>query len=256
MSSCRIEFYREKIVDAARNGSNKGLYQASAALMRMARQKIRFRKRKISKPGNPPYKHSTGSQSFSHSIRFAVDRPQLTAYVGPQKLTGKKGKNVPSILEFGGPTAPAANPAWYKVDGVPKTGLNSVAAISTWLLSEGYGPLFAANSESGVINQVARRRGAKPYSRRRIAAEKKSDPRHALFRSIQRRKNLETKKTIYYITVPLRSKRQADIAAANVVRHYNYPRIRAHYIARRPYMGPTLQEAQNALAKFFAGVVK
>ena len=253
MIECRAKFDGAKIRAAADKGSLEGLYRSAGLLMRIARQRIQFRRRTISTPGNPPYQHTKGKSSFRHTIQFAVDRQNLTAYVGPQKVSGKVGKDVPKTLEFGGMTGPAANPTWYKTDGVPKSGLDSTSAIATWLLKEGYGPLFMAGSESGVVNQYFRGRGR--YSRKQIADSKKRKPDQWIFRNIQKRRNPGTKKTVYYITVPIRTTRQAEQAAENIVRHYGFARIRPHYVSPRPFMGPSLQDSRNSLAKFFANTM-
>ena len=253
MIQCKASFDGAKIRAAADKGGIEGLYKSAALLMKVARQRIQFRRRTISTPGNPPYQHTKGKSSFRHTIQFAVDRRNLTAYVGPQKVSGKVGKDVPKTLEFGGMTGPAANPTWYKTDGVPKSGLDSTSAIATWLLKEGYGPLFMAGSESGVVNQYFRGRGR--YSRKQIADSKKRKPDQWIFRNIQKRRNPGTKKTVYYITVPIRTTRQAAQAAENIVRHYGFARIRPHYVSPRPFMGPSLQDSRNSLAKFFANTM-
>ena len=253
MIECRAKFDGAKIRAAADKGSLEGLYRSAGLLMRIARQRIQFRRRTISTPGNPPYQHTKGKSSFRHTIQFAVDRQNLTAYVGPQKVSGKVGKDVPKTLEFGGMTGPAANPTWYKTDGVPKSGLDTKSGIAAWLLKEGYGPLFMAGSESGVVNQYFRGRGR--YSRKQIADNKKRKPDQWIFRNIQKRRNPGTKKTVYYITVPIRTTRQAEQAAENIVRHYGFAQIRPHYVSPRPFMGPSLQDSRNSLAKFFANTM-
>ena len=254
MIKCETTFDDKKIRAAVRRGSKEALYKSAGLLMRTARQKIKYRRKTISQPGNPPFQHSHGGNSFRHSIRFAVDLPNLTAYIGPQKEENRKGKNVPHTLEFGGITNPAANPNWYQVNGVPKSGLDTVSGIAAWLLKQGFGPLFMAGSESGVVNQYFS--GRARYSRKQIAAAKKQNPGQWIFRNIQKRKNQGTKKTVYYITVPIRTMKQAQQAAENIVKHYGYARIKSHFVAPRPFMGPTLQESQNQLAKFFGNTIK
>lgn len=252
MIEAKAKFDGAKISAAAQKGGIAGLYKSAAFLMKVARQKIQYRRHKISTPGTPPYQHSKGRHSFKHTIQFAVDRQQMTAYVGPQKVSGKVGKDVPKTLEFGGMTGPAPNPTWYQTDNVP-AGLDSVSAIASWLLKEKYGPLFIAGSESGVVNQYFRGRGR--YSRKQIADSKKRKPDQWIFRNIQKRKNPGTKKTVYYITVPIRTMKQAQKAAENIVEHYGFPNIKAHYVSPRPFMGPTLDDSKNSLAQFFAKTI-
>lgn len=240
MIECRANFDGAKISAAAQKGGIEGLFRSAAFLMRVARQKIKFRRRKISQPGEPPFQHSHGQQSFRHSIQFAVDKQHMTAYVGPQKISGKAGKNVPRTLEFGGMTGPAANPTWYKTNGVPN-GLDNVSAIAAWLMKEGFGPLFMAGSESAVISQA--NHGKAPGNKNELS------------RHIQKRTNPGTKKTVYYMPVPIRTMKQATQAAENIVRNFGLPKIKSHYISPRPFMGPTLENSRNSLAQFFSKTI-
>lgn len=54
-----------------------------------------------SRPGEPP-RSPTGI--FRDSILFDVDEDQGTAVIGPVALNGRSGRNIPSVLEFGGET--------------------------------------------------------------------------------------------------------------------------------------------------------
>lgn len=251
--NCRTVFNGTKIDAAARKGAVVGLYRSAAFLMKSARQKIRYRKKTTSRPGQPPFQHGKGRNSFRHSIRFAVDKTNLTAYIGPQKQAGRKGRNVPRILEFGGFADATPNPGWYQVRGVPK-GMNSKAAVAAWLLSEGYGPLFMAASESAVVNQYFSHRKSK-YSRSQIAASKKKNPDQWIFQNIQKRKNQNTKKNIFYISLPLKTQKQAEQTAENIIRFYGFPQIKKHYVAARPFMGPSLRDSKSQLAKHFAKTI-
>lgn len=258
MISCNIKFDGAKIEKGARKGGIAGLYKSAALLMHKARQKIRFRKRSISRPGSPPFQHSRGRNSFRHTIQFAIDKPNLTAYVGPQKISQAVGLNVPRTLEFGGMTGPAVNPSWYQVHGLPKNGLNSKSDIAQWLMLEGFGPLFMAGSESGVMNQVAASQGAKKYSRAKIAASRSANANHWMFRDLKKRKipqDGRQAKTVFYYLLPIRTMRQATRAADNIVKHYGLPKLKPHYVAPRPFMAPTMRESQNQMAKFFANSI-
>ena len=250
MIECRANFEGAKISAAAQKGGLAGLYKSAAFLMRVARQKIKFRRRKVSHPGEPPFQHSHGKQSFRHTIQFAVDRQHMTAYVGPQKVSGKVGKDVPRTLEFGGMTGPAPNPTWYQVNGVPAD-LNNVSSIAAWLLKEGVGPLFMAGSANGVINQAT----GKKHSSREIAEYRSQNPDKYMFRHMLKRK-IPVKdgkfKKVYYYLLPIKSEKQATQAAENIVKFYGLPKIKPHYISPRPFMGPTLANSKNSLAQFFA----
>ena len=249
MIEAKTEFHGQKIQAKANKGGLAGLYKSAASLMRVARQKIRFRKNKSSIPGQPPFQHSKGGNSFKHTIQFAIDKENLTAYIGPQKVSDRRGKDVPRTLEFGGMTSPSANPNWYQVNNVPE-GMNNVSAIASWLLKQGYGPIFMAGSESGVINQAAA--GRARYSRARISAERKVNSNHKLFQYIRRRKIKGTNKTVFYMPFPIKTFRQARRAAENIVQYYGMPTIKPRHIAPRPFMAPTLSESKNSLAKYFA----
>ena len=258
MIECRAKFDGAKIGAAATKGGLEGLYRSAGLLMKVARQRIQYRRRKISSPGAPPYQHTKGKSSFRHTIQFAVDRQNMTAYVGPQKVSNRVGKDVPRTLEFGGMTGPAANPTWYQVDGVPKSGLDSKAAIATWLLNKGVGPLFMAGSESGAMNQVAQAKGVKKYSRQRIAAARSQRPDHWLFRNLLKRKiprDGGRSQTVYYYLLPISTQKQAARAAENIVKYFGVAQIKPHYVSPRPFMGPSLKESRNSLARFFANTV-
>ena len=53
MIECKTKFDGAKIRAAADKGGIEGLYKSAALLMKVARQKIRYRRRKISSPGAP-----------------------------------------------------------------------------------------------------------------------------------------------------------------------------------------------------------
>lgn len=87
---------------------------AGALVRRLSRDSIRFRKKKISLPGQPPRQHTRVGLANIKKIIFAYDPSRKTTIVGPIKFPGskkrKKGqqaramlsKPVPSILEHGG----------------------------------------------------------------------------------------------------------------------------------------------------------
>lgn len=65
---------------------------------RTARQSIR-KSKKPSRPGQPP-KSRTGF--LKRGILFDYDRRRRSVVVGPTRLSGAKGSNVPRVLEEGG----------------------------------------------------------------------------------------------------------------------------------------------------------
>ena len=158
---CKTDFSgKDKVFEAAHRGGVKGLYRAAAFLMRCAQRKIKYRKHKSSAPGNPPFQHGKGKTSFRHLVQFAVDEKNAAAYIGPRKIYGKKGNDVPHVLEFGGMTSPAANPLWYQTE-VPQN-VKTQADIANWLLeSQKYGPLFMAGSEFSGTREIFQKKNCR-----------------------------------------------------------------------------------------------
>jgi len=218
-------------------GSKKAMYRASALAMKMARQKIRYRTyRRASMPGQPPFKHRTGSNSFSHSIRFGIDAAGTTAVIGPQKTMQPNNPSgpVPHTLEFGGKTRATKNVMWY-TNNAPM-GAKTEDQIASFFKSQGYAPLFMGASMASVSAQV----GGKSTGKIR----KKKAPDFS-------RKANGSYRMVYYFTTKLRSDRQARRAAKNVIKYFGYPTIAAATIAPRPYMGPTLRENESKILSFW-----
>lgn len=259
MISCITKFDGSKLLSAAKKAEIDTLYKAAGLLMRRARDKIRFRKHKTSAAGAPPFQHTKGKHSFRHSIRFAVDEPALTAYVGPQKETMFYGKDVPRTLEFGGMGGTSPDPRWYQIHRMPKGGMRSKADVAAWLMLEGVGPLYMAGSESGLMNQVAASHGAKKYSRAKIAASRAANANHWMFRDLKKRsipqEGKRAKKVFYYI-LPIRSMRQAQKAADNIVQYFGLPHFKPRYVKARPFMGPSMKESRNQLAQYLANTIR
>ena len=238
-----------------------GMRRASAFLMRVAQRKIRYRKSGVSsRPGSPPFKHSTGPQSFSHAIKFIVEDHGASAVIGPTRKPNGTisafGGTVPSTLEFGGVSQKGTASSWYRSD-VAARGLNTESAIADWLLSEGWGPVFAGTSETSVVNAIIQSEEGHKVSRREIARRKKEDPRARIFRYIHSRKLWKGKsrsegiRRVYLADFTIRTPHQARKAAANIVRHFGYPMIGPFRVAARPFMGPTMQEHLADLPRFW-----
>ena len=220
--------------------SRKALFRAASFVMRMARQKIRFRKNRSSLPGQPPFKHKTGANSFSHSIRFAVDPAGTTAVIGPrreQKPANPDGP-VPHTLEFGGRTSSGLNSLWFSKNA--PAGLNSKASIAAYFRSVGFGPLFMGTSPESVTEKAGPASAAKIRKRRAPDFSRKTDGSY---------------KMIFYVSVPILSARQADRAAENVVKYFGFPSVPASSIAPRPFMGPSLAENQQKIASFWKNII-
>lgn len=211
------------------------MFKAGALMMRMARQKIRYRSyRTASLPGSPPFKHTTGATSFSHSIRFAVDSAGTTAVIGPQRQNKAQNPSgtVPHTLEFGGRTRSSANAMWFQSHGVPP-GLKTKAQVAAFFRRQGWGPI-EMSSTPGALK-----------SRRGVLVRRAPDFSGRAGRY----------KLIYYIPARITSGRQAARAADKVVRYFGYPSIASATIAARPFMGPTLRENQGKILDFWKKIV-
>lgn len=240
MMNCTVRMDPENLRAVVKKGSRKALFKAAAFTMRMARQKIRYRKNKSSLPGQPPYKHKTGSNSFSHSILFAVDTAGESAVIGPRREAkpANPGGPVPHTLEFGGAIVSGKNSLWFSKNA--PVGLNSVDAIAAYFRSVGFGPLFMGPSAESVIQAAGPASASKLRKRRAPDFSRKSDGSYRL---------------IYYVSTPVVSDRQARRAAENVVRYFGLPASAASSIAPRPFMGPTLAENQDKISSFWKNII-
>ena len=98
-------FDRKKVTRAVDRAARVVLIKAGAFVRTSARSSIRRRKR-ISKPGQPPSSH-TGL--LKRLIFFGYDRGRKTVVIGPMRLNQKTG-NAPEALEHGGTTVVADGP--------------------------------------------------------------------------------------------------------------------------------------------------
>ena len=166
----KLTFDAARLRGMVERANAKAMYRAAGFLMRVAQQKIRYRKFGVSsEPGSPPYKHTHGQQSFSHAIKFIVEDHGASAVIGPTRkpngTVSAFGGTVPHTLEFGGVTQKGTAASWYRSD-VTAAGLRTEDGIAAWLLHEGWGPVFAGTSEAGVVNQILRSEGEARMSRR------------------------------------------------------------------------------------------
>lgn len=93
-------FDQAKVKRAAGRAQARVFARFGAYVRRRARQSIRKRRR-ISKPGEPPSSHTGALKRF---IYFVYDRAQQSVIVGPVLLPGKPG-DAPEALEYGGRSA-------------------------------------------------------------------------------------------------------------------------------------------------------
>ena len=235
--SVKADINSRELKQLVHKANKKAMYKSSMLATKMARQKIRYRSyRMSSRPGRPPFKHSTGSRSFSHSIRFAVDSAGTTAVIGPQRESKQLNPSgpVPRTLEFGGRTRRGRNTMWFVRRDVP-WGASSKKQVADYFRKEGWGPLYMGTNQM----QVSRRAGNRP-----VLSKKVPDP-----------KSPGKYKLVYYFAIPIRSEKQAEIAADNVVKYFGYPTTAANTIAPRPFMGPTLQENGGKIMSFWKNII-
>ena len=233
-------FDEKKLKQTVAEANKKAMHKSAAFIMRMARQRIRLRKyRMASRPGQSPFKHRAGSNSFSHSIRFGVDAAGTTAVIGPRREMEKPENAsgpVPHTLEFGGTTRPDRNVMWFQTKNAP-VGATSVGEVANWFASRGRAPLFMATTPSEL-----RRRAKWNMPDDKIRVKKAIDPR---------RRRDGRYRLIYYYYAKISSSKQAMKAAKQVVKYFGYPTVAASHIAARPYMGPTLAENQEKISAFW-----
>lgn len=242
-----------KLKTIVKGGSRKAMYRASALLMRMARQKIRYRSyRRASEPGMPPFKHRTGANSFSHSILFGVDASATTAVIGPQKemKPDNPGGPVPHTLEFGGRISAKPNVFWWQKKNAPLQA-RSVSSVAAWLQQQGWGPLIMGKSFAEVQSQAklaAVSKVAKNKKGKGLTPEERIRRKRAPDFSRSENGNY---RLVYYYPIRIKTARQANRAAKNIVDNFGYPSIAASSIAARPFMGPTLRENEGKILPFW-----
>lgn len=95
-------FDDSKIERAVERANKRNLSKVGAFIRRRARSSIRKRK-KVSRPGEPPSSHATNRTLSIKNILFGFDAVNESVIVGPVTLRRGSGK-APSLLEFGGST--------------------------------------------------------------------------------------------------------------------------------------------------------
>lgn len=256
MMTAKVSMDTRELQAVVADGSKRALYRASGLLMQIARRKIRYRSyRKASLPGRPPFKHRTGANSFSHSIRFGVEPSGATAVIGPQRENKpmNPGGPVPRTLEFGGRTRAGKNMFWFN-SRAPE-GIRDEGQVAAFLQSQGWGPLFMGESVSAVQKQAklaAVSKVVKDKNGRGMVPEERIRKKRA---PDMKRKADGSYRLVYYFSVKLRSARQARRAAKNVVKYFGFPGIASSSIAPRPFMGPTLRENYGKILPHWRNIV-
>lgn len=241
--------------------SRKAMYRASGYLMQCARRKIRYRSyRMSSRPGLPPFKHRTGSNSFSHSIRFGVDAAGTTALIGPQRENKPENVSgpVPHTLEFGGRISAGPNVFWWQKKNAPMTA-RSVSAVAAWVQQQGWGPLFVGKSYADVQSQAHLAeisKVVKDKSDRGLIPQERIKIKRTSLRDPSKKYKPGQYELVYYLPMRIKTARQANRAAKNIVAKFGYPTIAASDLKSRPYMGPTLEENRENIAPFWRDIVK
>jgi hypothetical protein len=97
-------FDRERIMKSVDAATRKNLSKWGAFVRKDARGSLRRRK-KISRPGQPPsvhYKGSGGADDGLKAIFFSYDEAQKSVVAGPVRFNRKSTPTVPELMEHGG----------------------------------------------------------------------------------------------------------------------------------------------------------
>ncbi len=100
MRVTKLFFDSPAVIRAMDRATRKALSKVGAFVRRSARSSIRKRK-KVSRPGQPPSSHVGLLRKF---LFFAYEPQRQSVVIGPAKLGGVEGDDVPHILEHGGTT--------------------------------------------------------------------------------------------------------------------------------------------------------
>lgn len=248
---CQGTIDARKLTAAANRGSLKALPKAAAYVRGVARRKVRRRKRKSSAPGQPPFAHSG---VFKPSILYGIERADITAFIGPQRLVDKRtnraGQPVPEILEFGGMAALGRNANWFHTRNVPN--LRNVQQIADYFQKLGYGPAYwglTLNSVAAKMNKGGR---GKTEEAARGKGGKGSNAQYQRYKRYSPIKGRQ----VYLANIRIYTASQARKVAKTVVEVFGYPVTnRPIRIAPRPLMGPSLEDSRSQLAKFWANTI-
>ncbi len=96
----RAFFDIQKIERAAERAKARVLNRSGATVRKIARRSIRFRKRKVSRPGDPPFAHVSSREFGIRTILYFYEPQNSAVIVGPVGRTS--ASSVPEALEFGG----------------------------------------------------------------------------------------------------------------------------------------------------------
>ncbi len=244
---CKQNVETRKITDAANRGSLKALPRAAAYVRGVARRKVKRRKRKSSAPGQPPFAHSG---VFKPSILYGVEKADVTAYIGPQRLAEKRtnfaGQPVSEILEFGGMAALGKNSNWFHTRNVPN--LRNIQQVADYFQKIGVGPGYWGLTLNSI--QAKMDKGGRGKTEE-AARGKGGSGSNAQYQRYKRYSPIKGRQ-VYLANIRIYSATQAMKVAKTVVEVFGYPVTnRPIKIAPRPLMGPSLADSQSQLAKFW-----
>lgn len=99
----RYFFDRPEVIAKLQKAERIALSGTGAYAMTLVRRSMRpgGKSNLISKPGDPPRWHT---KLLRDNILFAYDEAKNSVVVGPRVLNGRKTRNVPALLQFGGKT--------------------------------------------------------------------------------------------------------------------------------------------------------
>lgn len=248
--SAFANFNGEKLNRIAAKGALKAIVKSAAYIRGIAKRKVKRRKHASSPAGSPPYAH-TGV--FKASILYGIDRNNLTAYIGPQKLqegrTNYSGKTIPHILEYGGDAALGMNANWIH-KRAPR-GLKDLQSIASYFQNLGKGPLAWGNTPAEVDQKAGKQELAAAGERRSTKTGK------IKFKIHPKRYSPMKRKKVYLGYIRISSDKQAKKVAKTVVDVFGWPATNKKIpIAPRPLMGPSLEDSKASLAHFFASSIR
>ena len=99
----KLFFDKAKVVRAVSKAARKTLNHIGGLIRLTARRSIKqaANHNSVSRPGKPPLSHTGLLKRF---IMYAYDPSKESVVVGPVLLGGRRGKDAPHTLEFGGST--------------------------------------------------------------------------------------------------------------------------------------------------------
>jgi hypothetical protein len=96
-------FDRAAVQNRLNKAEHRILSKIGAFIRRRASKYVLRRRKRTSKPGQPPSIHSTDDVASLKNILFGLDATKHSVVIGPVKLNGGyPGQTIPNLMEFGG----------------------------------------------------------------------------------------------------------------------------------------------------------